>query len=382
MSSFQFNNNLGNWGSNNPSPIHSPTPIPPPNLSQELVQVQLQNTQYLQQLEAQSQQIHNQNLQINQLQEQINQILQAQLQNQPPRTPIPPPTSPNPPPPPVSYSYKIEEPKAKDPSPFDGKKPHEAHLFIRSCQLVFALQPIKYQNEFTKVLYAISYLAETPLSYFQALYERPDFGLRFGTWELFKTHFLEHFGESNLVQNAEISIRNLRQTGSASSYNSLFTELSNRINWNDSALKSQFYHGLKKEIKDELAKMLDIPDSLERFKSLVISLDNRMFSRRKEAQWESNRSSTFKTNSNQSSSSTPSKVPLNSTHSNPVAMEVDATQKKFLPLTPEQKAERIKNGQCLYCGTKGHRFFECPKRAAKVNAMVEAVQEQGKEQSQ
>jgi hypothetical protein len=199
--------------------------------------------------------------------------------------------------------------------------------------------------------------------------------LRFGTWELFKTHFLEHFGESNLVQNAEISIRNLRQTGSASSYNSLFTELSNRINWNDSALKSQFYHGLKKEIKDELAKMLDIPESLERFKSLVISLDNRMFSRRKEAQWESNRSSTFKTNSNQSSSSAPSKVPLNSTHSNPVAMEVDATQKKFLPLTPEQKAERIKNGQCLYCGTKGHRFFECPKRAAKVNAMVEAVQE-------
>jgi hypothetical protein len=103
-------------------------------------------------------------------------------------------------------------------------------VFIRSCQLVFALQSIKYQNKFTRVLYAISYLSETSLSYFQALYERPDFGLRFGTWELFKTHFLEHFGESNLVQNAEISIRNLRQTGSASSsYNSLFTELSNRI---------------------------------------------------------------------------------------------------------------------------------------------------------
>jgi hypothetical protein len=268
-------------------------------------------------LEAQSQQIHNQNLQINQLQEQINQIVQLQQlqQNQPPsRTPISPPTpSNNPPPPPsfnnppvlltfnnppplppnhqqpqISYFYKIEEPKAKDPSPFDGKKPHEAHLFIRSCQLIFVLQPIKYQNEFTKVLYAISYLSETPLSYFQALYEIPDFGLRFDTWERFKIHFLEHFGESNLVQNAEISIRNLKQTGSASSYNSLFTELSNRIDWNDSALKSQFYHGLKKEIKDELAKMLDIPESFERFKSLVISLDNRMFSRRKEAQWETN----------------------------------------------------------------------------------------------
>jgi hypothetical protein len=297
MSSFlnQFNNNnFENWGSNNPTPIQFPTPTNFQNFSQELVKARLQNTQYLQQLEAQSQQIHNQNLQINQLQEQINQILQLQqLQNQPPaRTPISPPTPSNLPPPPppfnhqqpsVSYSYKIEEPKAKDPSPFDGKKPDEAHLFIRSCQLVFALQPIKYQNEFTRVLYAISYLSETSLSYFQALYERPDFGLRFGTWELFKNHFLEHFGESNLVQNAEISIRNLRQTGSASSYNSLFTELSNRINWNDSALKSQFYHGLKKEIKDELAKMLDIPESLERFKSLIISLDNRMFSRRKEA---------------------------------------------------------------------------------------------------
>jgi hypothetical protein len=59
----------------------------------------------------------------------------------------------------------------------------------------------------------------------------------------------QRFSHSNLVRNAEISIRNLK-TGSASSYNSLFTELSNRINWNDSTLKSQFYHGLKKELAE------------------------------------------------------------------------------------------------------------------------------------
>jgi hypothetical protein len=73
MSSFlnQFNNNnLENWGSNNPTSIQSPTPQ---NFSlEELMEVRSQNTQYLQQLEAQSQQIHNQNLQINQLQDQIN----------------------------------------------------------------------------------------------------------------------------------------------------------------------------------------------------------------------------------------------------------------------------------------------------------------------
>jgi hypothetical protein len=127
-----------------------------------------------------------------------------------------------------------------------------------------------------------------------------------------------------LVQNAEISIRNLRQTGSTSSYNFLFIELSNRINWNDSTLKSQFDYGLKKEIKDELAKMLDIPELLEKFKSLIIFLDNRIISKRKEAQWESNKP-TFRSNSNTSSSSTPFKVPLTSTHSNPIAMKVNAT---------------------------------------------------------
>ena len=121
-------------------------------------------------------------------------------------------TAPPPPPPGSNYSYKIEEPKAKDPTPFDGKKTYEATQFIRSCQLVFMLQPIRYASERTKILYAISYLTDSPLSYFQTLLEQGTFDTWFPNWEAFKAHFMNHYGNPDAVRTADMKIRALRQT--------------------------------------------------------------------------------------------------------------------------------------------------------------------------
>jgi len=43
----------------------------------------------------------------------------------------------------------------------------------------------------------------------------------------------------------------------------------------------------------------------------------------------------------------------------------DAANPRYKKLTPEQKASHLKNGECLYCGQKGHfaqNCRECPAR--------------------
>ncbi|KAH9275518.1 hypothetical protein BASA83_001799 [Batrachochytrium salamandrivorans] len=53
------------------------------------------------------------------------------------------------------------------------------------------------------------------------------------------------------------------------------------IEWNDAALRSQFYHGLSSEIKDALVHF-DNPASVSAAMDMAIRIDNRLFKRRQE----------------------------------------------------------------------------------------------------
>ena len=54
-----------------------------------------------------------------------------------------------------------------------------------------------------------------------------------------------------------------------------FRVLAVGLGWDDTALRSVFYKGLNKQLKDELA-LRDEPTSLEALISLAVSLDNRL----------------------------------------------------------------------------------------------------------
>ena len=257
--------------------------------------------------------------------------------------------APPPPPPGQNYSYKIEEPKAKDPTPFDGKKTYEATQFIRSCQLVFMLQPIRYAAERTKILYAISYLTDSPLSYFQTLLEQGNFDAWFPDWEAFKAHFMNHYGDPDAVRTADMKLRALKQTGSAAQYLATFLELSGKLAWNEPAYMSQFYIGLKKDIKDELAKDLNPPENFVDMQKKVVKLDNRMFNRKKELNFERTLTGP----------PPPPKNTLppanNKPHTGATPMEIEA-------MKLEERDRLRKEGACFYCKEKGHMATSCPKK--------------------
>jgi hypothetical protein len=137
---------------------------------------------------------------------------------------------------------------------------------------------------------------------------------------------------------------------------------------------------LKPSIKDEFAR-IDKPSTFVDMKKLALRIDNRLFERDRERCQEGN----FKTSTAQphsgrfahvsshrshsssnhsTSSSSPNPPSRHSfTSSGPVPMDVD--QVRYRKLTPEERQKRINNGECLYCGEKGHQANACPNKANK-----------------
>lgn len=73
----------------------------------------------------------------------------------------------------------------------------------------------------------------------------------------------------------------LKQGGSASEYAAHFKQLTTHISWVDDALMSQFYEGLREDVKDEISKM-DRPDDFAKYVAMAVRIDNCVFERRQE----------------------------------------------------------------------------------------------------
>lgn len=149
---------------------------------------------------------------------------------------------------------------------------------------------------------------------------------------------------------ATTKIRSLRQgTRSVSVYASNFKQLACDINWNEEALMSQFYWGLRDDVKDLLLSFSN-PRTLNEAISQAVKCDDRLFQRR---QHQCSRQHTIRHASTMLASN------LNS-HSKVEDMQIDAVRVKSL--TSEERRRRMEEGLCLYCGKEGHQVGSCPKK--------------------
>jgi hypothetical protein len=57
--------------------------------------------------------------------------------------------------------------KLREPDPFDGKDPKKLPGFLLQCMLNFRARPQEFQHDSTKVNYALSFLKEPALDYFE-----------------------------------------------------------------------------------------------------------------------------------------------------------------------------------------------------------------------
>lgn len=167
-----------------------------------------------------------------------------------------------------------KEPRVSLPDKFDGTR-SKFRGFVNQIRLITVLQPERYPTEESRVGLVGTLLTGQALSWFAPLFEKRSSILN--NFETFLEAFAEAFGEHDKVRWATTKIRSLRQgMRSTSVYASDFRQLVCDINWDEEALMSQFYWGLRDDVKDLLLTLPD-PRTLNEAISQAVKCDIRLF---------------------------------------------------------------------------------------------------------
>ena len=194
------------------------------------------------------------------------------------------------------------------------------------------------------------------------------------------------YGDANLEATAERELRQPKQSASVADYAAKFEQHRQHLDYNDSAFRDLFYHGLKDGIKDELARN-PRPATLRELKEAAIRLDARFHERYLERRLQA--TTRFSTPALMRPGHVPQTGPMPATaRSSPVpAHQPGVVQPKpsastssfpaFSPdgtvpmeigthgkwqLTAAEKLRRKQLKLCSYCASAGHDVSQCPSR--------------------
>ena len=144
-----------------------------------------------------------------------------------------------------------KEPQVSTLETFSGKE--DLRIYLQQCELCFELQPSRYPNDYQKVGLILSYLCGPAAKWARPYLSNKEHELR-KSLSNFTRALQEAFGDPDYELRAASELRALKQTTSVAKYAAEFQAISSNLSWNDDALYSQFYEGLKKTIKDEVIK--------------------------------------------------------------------------------------------------------------------------------
>ncbi|CEL62860.1 hypothetical protein RSOLAG1IB_10536 [Rhizoctonia solani AG-1 IB] len=163
----------------------------------------------------------------------------------------------------------------------------------------------------------------------------------------FDKAFERAFFDPDEQRAAERKITSLIQTTTTAAYATEFRTLLMSLDWNDAALRAQFYKGLHWHVKQQLAQKEDQPRDLETLIAAAIRIDN---VRRELEISRSPRENRPKPTATTATSRT-----------NPGTPRVDSERLKSDPnyVSEAERQRRRDEKLCIKCGKAGHRFAEC-----------------------
>jgi hypothetical protein len=253
--------------------------------------------------------------------------------------------------------------KMSTPDTFSGDR-SKLKAFLIQVELFIGFNSTRFNSDTERVLWTTALLRGAAFNWIEAFItdymdNRTDKGecttamgeetiAIFQTFKGFKKRITRVFGDIDQERTAERHIQNLRQKGSAASYTAEFQQYSGKTDWNDDALKAQYYKGLKDMVKDEIARS-DRPNDLQKMIEMAIKIDNRNFERNMERK-------------GQYAPGDYKKKPGRKNYW-PQPMELDATFKPGRP-RDKNKERQLKERLCFNCSKPGHLARECkqPKR--------------------
>jgi len=178
--------------------------------------------------------------------------------------------------------------KPKNPDTYSGGN-KDLERFLSQCQLYFLLKKDDFKNSMEKVLFAGSHLRGPAADWFTPFIRdiskgqdaRQETKAIFGSYLNFEKALEQLYGSRDKQRAAVRQLQQLKQFGPASQYTASFRRLAIDSGWNDAALITTYYSGLRDSIKDELSRSerpADLDDLIDR----VITIDERFFERRME----------------------------------------------------------------------------------------------------
>lgn len=176
--------------------------------------------------------------------------------------------------------------KINPPQEFNGAK-GTLERFRMQCLLAIEMSGNKLPTERKKVLYIVSFLRgaayEWVHPHFKDFLQHSESKQKEYTKTLFKDYaslfdeMEEVFDNGDEALEADRDIRALKQRTSAAHYRAEFQILAAKLDWNDDALASQFYRGLKEGVRREITLHHERPSVLKDLAELAIKIDQRMF---------------------------------------------------------------------------------------------------------
>lgn len=174
--------------------------------------------------------------------------------------------------------------KAHKPDTFTGER-HKLEDWINQILTYFRIEGIS--NEEKKSLIACSYLRGDAQNWSRPrqsafLEEQKDEDGIFKDFSVFLGALRAIYGLSNSQQTAIRVIQHLTQKTAASTYVAKFKEHQVKTGWDDTALKTMFYRGLKDNVKDEMMRKGSWTDSsidLPGLQAAAIQIDDILYER-------------------------------------------------------------------------------------------------------
>ena len=269
---------------------------------------------------------------------------------------------------------QLREPRVEPPPEFSGSI-SEFPNFMAACTLMFTLCPHTYSTDERKVLYVVSRLRGTAMSWAHNIAENPDHQYR-RDYPAFKTALSDLYSDRNLRARNEDKLSYLVQTKSAAAYVAEFQSLVEPLELDENSKSLLFHKNLKSGVKDIIANVGRAPT----FKLLLdqaISIDQR----RHQCELEDKKGSLSKNPSSRpfvpASQPNSSKAGVSNvtedrnthfTRSRNRLFLSDSQprgQKRPAPkgtISQQEKSCHITEGLCLYCGESGHLHVDCPKK--------------------
>lgn len=182
--------------------------------------------------------------------------------------------------------------KVNAPSEFSGQR-NQVKVFKLQCLTYLHLNAEKLNTNRKKLLFLTSYLRgpayEWILPHLEDYLEHPDYNELKDTTKTIMagpTAFFEQlqttFGYGSEKMEAERALQSIQQRGPVAKYKAEFQTLVVKTNWDDDAIASHFYRGLKDAIKDEIARRDTRPATAQEMFEIALRIDERMYERQME----------------------------------------------------------------------------------------------------